>query len=136
MTQTNVHLLDLSDEILLIILKKLNNIDVLYSLLNIDNERLSILAQEKIFSNTLKFVSIDNISSIDHHKIDRFCIDILPRIHHNVKCFILEPVIMERILLAADYPNLTKLKLFNFEQKVALNYFTSKKNNRRMMLNS
>jgi hypothetical protein len=43
---------------------------------------------------------------------------------------------MERILLAADYPNLTKLKLFNFEQKVALNYFTSKKNNRRMMLNS
>ncbi|CAF3091368.1 unnamed protein product [Rotaria sp. Silwood2] len=32
---------------------------------------------------------------------------------------------MERILLAADYPNLTKLKLFNFEQKIALNYFTN-----------
>ncbi|CAF4341517.1 unnamed protein product [Rotaria sp. Silwood2] len=125
MNQLNVHLLHLPDEILLIILKKLNNIDVLYSLLNIDNERLSILAQEKIFSNTLKFVSIDNISSIDHHKIDRFYIDILPRIHHNVKCFILEPVLMECILLAADYPNLTELKLFNFEQKIALNYFTN-----------
>jgi len=136
MNQSNVHLLDLPDEILLNILKKLNNIDVLYSLLNIDNERLSILAEEKIFSNTLKFVSIDNISSIDDHKIDRFCIDILPRINHNVKYFILEPVSMERILLAADYPNLTKLKLLNFEQKIALPYFTSKKNNRRMISNS
>jgi hypothetical protein len=37
---------------------------------------------------------------------------------------------MESILLAADYGNLTELKLFNFTQEVALNYFTSKKNNR------
>jgi hypothetical protein len=128
MNQSNVHLLNLPDEILLIILKKLNNIDVLYSLLDIDNQRLNLLAQEEIFSNTLNFVSIDNISSIDHHKLDRFCLDILPRIHHNVRCFILEPVLMERILLAAHYPNLTKLKLFNFDQKICLSFFTSKHN--------
>ena len=121
MNRSNVHLLDLPDEILLIILKKLNNIDVLYSLLDINNGRLNILAQENTFTNILKFVSIDNISLID-----RFCIDILPRIHHNVKCFIFEPVFMERILLATDYPNLTELKIFHFQQKIALNYFTSK----------
>jgi hypothetical protein len=126
--------LDLSDEILLIILKKLNNIDVLYSLLNINNERLNILVQEKIFNNTLDFLSIDNTSSTDQRKLDRFCIDILPRIHDNVKCFNLEPVSMERILLAADYPNLTELKLFNFKQEIALSYFTSMQNSRRMML--
>ncbi|CAF3186995.1 unnamed protein product, partial [Rotaria sp. Silwood2] len=81
--------------------------------------------QEKIFSDTLNFVSIDNVSSIDRCKLDRFCIDILPRVQHNVKCFILEPVSMERILLAVQYPNLGELKLFNFNQEIALNYFTN-----------
>jgi len=123
MSQSNVHLLDLPDEILFIILKKLNNIDVLYSLLNINNQRLKILTQEKTFTNTLNFVSIDNMSSIDRCKIDRFCIDILLKIRHNVKCFILESVSMECILLAIDYPYLTELKLFNFEQNITLSYF-------------
>jgi len=121
MSRSNIHLLDLPNEVLFIILRKLNNIDVLYSLLDINNGRLDIVAQDKIFTNILNFVDIDNISLID-----RFCIDILPRIHHNVKYIILEPVFMERILLATVYPNLTELKLFNFEQQIALKYFTGK----------
>jgi hypothetical protein len=121
MHRSNVHLLDLPDEILLIILNKLNNIDVLNSLLDVNNGRLNILAQENTFTNILKFVSIDDISLIY-----RFCSYILPRIHHNVKCFILDPVLMERILLATDYPNLTELKIFHFKQEIALNHFTSK----------
>ncbi len=121
MSRSNVNLLDLPDEVLLIILRKLNNIDVLYSLLDINNGRLDILAQEKIFSNILNFVYIDNISLLD-----RFSTDILPRIRHNVKYFILEPVFMERILLTTVYPNLTELKLFNFDQQIALKYFTGK----------
>ncbi|CAF2157621.1 unnamed protein product [Rotaria magnacalcarata] len=121
MNPSNVHLLDLPNEILLIILRKLNNIDVLHSLLDINNGRLDIFAQEKTFTNVLNFVNTDNISLID-----RFCIYILPRIRHNIKYFILEPVFMERILLAAVYPNLTELKLFNFEQQIASKYFTGK----------
>ncbi len=131
MNRSDVHLLQLPDEILLIILKKLNNIDVLYSLLNINNERLRILAQEKTFSNILNFGSIDNNSSVDRFKLDRFRVDILPRIHDNVKYFILKPVLMERILLAAKYSNLTNLKLFDFKKEIALHYFISKYNNRR-----
>ncbi|CAF2140998.1 unnamed protein product [Rotaria magnacalcarata] len=119
MNPPDVHLLDLPNEILLIILRKLNNIDVLYSLLDINNGQLDILAQEKTFTNVLNFVHTDNISLID-----RFCIYILPRIHHNIKYFILEPVFMGRILLAAVYPNLTELKLFNFERQIASKYFT------------
>jgi hypothetical protein len=107
--------MNLPDEILLIILKKLKNIDALYSLWNINNERLNILTQEKTFSNTLDFLSIDNTSSTDQRKPDRFCID--------MKCFIFEPVSMERILLTVDYSNLTELKLFNFKQEIALAYF-------------
>jgi hypothetical protein len=121
MNRSNVHLLHLPDEILLKILKKLSNIDVLYSLLDINNGRLNILAQENTFTDILKFVSIN-----DNSIIDRFCSDILPRIHHNVRCFILCPVLMERILLATDYPNLTVLKIIHFQQEIALNYFTSK----------
>ncbi len=121
MNRSNVHLLDLPDEILVMILKKLNNVDVLYSLLDINNGRLNILAQENTFTNILKLVSIDNFSLID-----RFCIDILPRIHHNVKCFIFDSFCMKRFLLATHYPNLTELKLLHFEQDFALDYLTSK----------
>ncbi|CAM4843830.1 unnamed protein product [Rotaria magnacalcarata] len=121
MNQSNVHLLDLPNEVLLIILRKLNNIDVLYSLLDINNRRLDILAQDKIFTDVLNFVDIDNMSLID-----RFCIDILPRIHDNIKSIILEPVLMEPILLATVYPNLTELKLFNFKQQIVSKYFTGK----------
>ncbi|CAF2179596.1 unnamed protein product [Rotaria magnacalcarata] len=119
MSQSNVHLLDLPTEILLNILRKLNNIDVLYSLLDINNGRLDIFAHEKTFTNILNFVRTDNIALID-----RFWIYILPRINHNIKYFILEPVVMERILLATVYPNLTELELFNFEQQIASKYFT------------
>ncbi|CAF3654362.1 unnamed protein product [Rotaria socialis] len=119
MNRSNIHLLDLPNEILLIILRKLNNIDVLYSLVDINNGPLDILAQGKMFTNTLNFTYTDDISLID-----RYCINILPRINHNIKCFILEPVLLERILLAAVYPNLTEFKLFNFEQQIVSKYFT------------
>jgi hypothetical protein len=128
MSRSDVHLLDLPNEILLMILKKLNNIDVLYSLLNINNERLANLVEDETFSNILDFLSIDDSYSIDQEKFDRFCIDILPRIHHNVQCLALEAVSMKRILRVGDYPNLTKLKLFHFEQKIVLNYLTGMKN--------
>ena len=77
--------------------------------------------REKTFNNTLDFVSINNISLID-----RFSTDILPKINHNVICFILEPILMERILLVTVYPNLTELKLFNFDEQIVLKYFTGK----------
>ncbi|CAF4242203.1 unnamed protein product, partial [Rotaria magnacalcarata] len=62
MNRSHVHLLDLPNEVLLIILRKLNNIDVLYSLLDINNGRLDILAQEKTFTNILNFVNTDESS--------------------------------------------------------------------------
>ncbi|CAF1486555.1 unnamed protein product, partial [Rotaria sordida] len=127
MNLSNIGLLDLPYDILLIILKKLNNIDVLYSLLDVDNQRLDIIVQENTFTNTLNFVlttSTDDISPFTDSILDRFCINILPRIHHNIKSLILDSISMERILLAADYPNLTELKLFNFNGKIVSHYFT------------
>ncbi|CAF4998652.1 unnamed protein product, partial [Rotaria sp. Silwood1] len=50
--------------------------------------------------------SIHDMSSIFDRKFDRFCIEILLQIHHNMKCLIIDSVFMERILHVADYPNL------------------------------
>ncbi len=130
MNQHNVHLLDLPNEMLFLILKKLDNVDVLYSLLGVNNQRLEIVAQKQIFTNILNFVSISQstgeISSISGSILDRFLIDILPRIHKNVKSLILESVSMECILRAGNYPNLTKLKIFNFNKAIVSRYFMGK----------
>ncbi|CAF3358699.1 unnamed protein product [Rotaria sp. Silwood2] len=127
MNQHKVHLLDLPNEILFFILRKLCNIDVLYSLRDINNQRLEIIAQQQIFTNILNFVCIsqstDEISSISASILDRFCSSILPRIHINVKSLILESVSIERILRVANYPNLTKIKIFNFNKAIVSRYF-------------
>ena len=128
MNRSNAHLLDLPNEILLIILNKLDSMDVLYSLSGINNERLDILAQDKMFTNTLNFVwSLTNDSySVPVSILDRFCFDILPIIHQNVKYLILESSYIERILLAADYPYLSELKLYNFNEDIGSTYFKGK----------
>jgi hypothetical protein len=129
MHQSNVNLLDLPNEIFFIILKKLNNIDVLYLFFNIDNQRFDMISQEKTFTKSLNFVltsSHDDVSSIDDSIIDWFCISILPKINYNIKSLTLESKSMERILRAADYPNLTELKLYHVNSHIISQYFTSK----------
>jgi hypothetical protein len=130
MNEHHVHLCDLPNEILLLILKKLDNVHVLYSLLGINNQRLHTLVQQEIFSNILNFLPIlqstDDISSISCSILDRFCISILPRIHQNVKSLTLESDSIECILRAGNYPNLTKLKLFNFNKSIVSRYFMGK----------
>lgn len=119
----------LPTEILLIILKKIDNMDVLYSLFNLNNQGLDNIIQSNTFTNTLSFVLTtlnDDTISISDPILDRFCTKILPRIHYNVRTLILNSLSMERILLAGDYSNLTELKIFNFNVKIASHYFTSK----------
>ncbi|CAM2728774.1 unnamed protein product [Rotaria socialis] len=135
MNQCKINLLGLPTEILVIILKKLDNIDVLYSLFDVNTQRLNNIIQENTFTNTLNFVLPtlnDDILSISDRMLDRFCMNILPKIHHNVKSLILNSFFMERILLVADYPNLSELKLFKFNGQIASRYFTVKSSFRRI----
>jgi hypothetical protein len=128
MSLSNVDFSDLPIEILLNILKKLDNIGVLYSLFGVINERFDSLLQDNIFTNTLNLLtnSADDNPSFLDPMLDRFCIDILPKIHYNVRHLILQSMSMGRILLTGTFPNLTHLKVFNFGQHIALNYFTGK----------
>lgn len=130
MDEHGVNLLDLPAEILFIILKKLDNIDVLYSLLGVDSQRLDIVVQDRIFTTTLNFFSIsqstNGILSSDSI-FDRFSKSILPKIHRNIKSLILEFGSIECILRAAHYPNLEHLELFNFKKAILSRHFVGKK---------
>jgi hypothetical protein len=121
MNQPDIHLLDLPNEVLLIIFKKLDNIDVLYSLFGIQNRRIDTLIEYRIFFAILDF---KNISSIADSKLDRFCTSIFPQIHHCIKKLIFDIKFMKCILLAGDYPNLISLSLYGFEEETAARYLT------------
>ncbi|CAF3738425.1 unnamed protein product [Rotaria sordida] len=56
--------------------------------------------------------------------LDRFCLQILPKIHCNIKWLNLESSSMTRILLATNYPILYGLGLYNIDVETALSLFT------------
>ncbi len=113
-----VQLMDLPDKILMIILKKLDNVDVLYSLMNV-NTRLNQIVHDPIFTTKITLTQPDIL-------LDRFCSEILPKIHHKIKWLKLESASMERILLACDYPNLCQLDIFIIHKNPAI-HFSGKK---------
>jgi hypothetical protein len=126
MEHSVVQLLDLPDEMLIIILKKLSNLAVLYSLVGV-NSRLDRLACSNAYT---RFIRLVTIASTRHMLpspdpiLDRFCLHILPRIHHNVEWLTVEPSSIERILLAGDYPKLRGITLVEINQGDALRLFT------------
>jgi hypothetical protein len=124
MNRSNFHLFDLPNEMLFNILKKLDNVDILYSLFDINNERLDSITREEMFSNTLNLTSTVHGTTISDLILGRYCNCILPQIQCNVKCLIVEVASVERILLATPYPNLTELKICNFQCDSSLRYFT------------
>ncbi|CAF2546373.1 unnamed protein product [Rotaria sp. Silwood2] len=128
MVRTIVQLIDLSDELLLLIFKKICNVELLYSLIGI-NIRLDRIVSDSIFTRNLtllRHVSNDLIYPLVDTVVDRFCSQILPQIHHKINTLNLESLSMERILLAADYPNLHSLELYNVDEKIAERIFSSK----------
>ncbi|CAF0812677.1 unnamed protein product [Adineta steineri] len=111
----------LPNEILLLILKNLNNIHILYSIFSIDHQRLDSLSQENTFTNTFSFVLItsdDDIFLLPDYITSRFCKYILPKIDQNIQYLILDSLSMKNILQAGIYPNLAQLKIFNFNDKI------------------
>ncbi|UJR11114.1 hypothetical protein I4U23_015296 [Adineta vaga] len=106
---SDVQLTDLPDEILQMIFKKLTNIEVLYSLLDV-NKRLHSLANDSFFTEHLTFLV---------HSVN----EILPNIHSKIKWLNLEPLSMRDILSATDYPNLHGLTLLHIERETDLCLF-------------
>jgi hypothetical protein len=120
-----VQLMDLPNEILVIILKNLDNAHILYSLMDV-NTRLNQIIYDPIFTTKIALMSpTDDILTQPSIFFNRFCLQILPKIHHKIKWLKLESESMERILLSADYPNLSQLDILITQKKPVL-YFNGK----------
>jgi hypothetical protein len=121
---------DLPDEVLMIIFKKLNNLEVLYSLQGV-NRRLNKIVQDSTFTSRLTFVKWCSDNFIDVLRCDmrlsRFCLQILPKIHDKIRWLDLESSSMKNVLSAANYPNLYGLGLYNIDEDSARCVFTGKK---------
>jgi hypothetical protein len=110
-----VHLLDLPDEILLIIMKKLGAVDVLHSLLSV-NKRIDKMAKHFTHTKYLDFSTMlpnGHSRSASCDKLKRFCHHILPQTCQNLEELIVHQQWMYRILLACQYPNLRKISIIN-----------------------
>jgi hypothetical protein len=127
MISVNVSILDLSDEILLIIFKQLNNIDLLYSLVD-TNQKLDKVACDIHFTKDVNLTTIspnDISDSRLNAMVDRFYTHILRRIHNNVESLSVQASLLQRILRSNNYPNLHKLTLLNREMDMASHIFNS-----------
>ncbi|CAF4881718.1 unnamed protein product [Rotaria sp. Silwood1] len=125
MKHSSVELNDLPDEILMIILKKLYNVQVLYSLIGV-NKQLNTILHDPIFTSHLTLMrcfSDDSIDSLPDPILDRFCLQILHEIHYKIQWLNLESSSMKRILLATNYPTLFGLGLYDIEIETALSLF-------------
>ena len=123
-----IHLNDLPDEILLIIFKKLANAEVLYSLTGV-NKRFNKIVYDPIFTSSvtlLRRLFRDFISPLPWQILDRFCLQTLPEIHHNIKWLNIESSSIERVLLCTNYPNLSGLGLYNLDIGKTKQLFTGK----------
>jgi hypothetical protein len=128
MKHLRIQLTDIPDEILLLILTKLSNIEVLYSLIGV-NIRLDKIASDPIFTDHLSLLKRSSngvTKSLDGSLFDRLYSEILPTIRLKIKWLDLEPLSMERVLLTVDYPNLHVLSLFNIERDLAVRLFGGK----------
>lgn len=128
MTQSTVGLLDLPEEILLIIMSKISNVDVLHSLVG-DCEKLDRLARDLVHIRSIDFTqttSNDEIRPLSDKMLDRFCEHILPRIHHNIECITVQWSSVSRIFRSIDYPKLFKLILPELDMESVSEYFNGR----------
>jgi hypothetical protein len=122
---------DLPNEILLIIINKLNIGDVVYSFVDI-NKRFAQLILNPLYTRNLNMTNItmksfyDPTFSIDDRVLSRICENNLPQIHDQVNHLTVKQDSIERILIA-NYPQLYSLSLVNMKEKKLFQYLTGLK---------
>ncbi len=128
MEHSLIELGDLPDEILLILLKKLENIEVLNSLIGV-NKRFSTIGRDLTFTSHLSLMTCSSNNSIHHplpeSMLNRFCSQISPEIHDKIKWLDLESTSIQRIL-ATKYPNVNRLGLYGIDVEKAMSLFVGK----------
>ncbi|CAF0767868.1 unnamed protein product [Adineta steineri] len=122
------NIFNLPNEILFIIVKKLNISDVIYSLMDI-NERFVQLLFDPFYIQNLNLTLMTMKSfyqrtfSLHKQVLSNICRNILPKIHDQVKQLVIEQHSIERIL-THNYSQLYSLSLVNFEEEILFRYLT------------
>lgn len=122
------HLLNLPDEILLFILKKLDNVEVLSSLFDV-NMQLDEFLRDSVFTNHLTLLKMNYfngvVSLLTDEILDRFCLKILPKIREKIRSMTVETLSMGRIFLSGyNYPNLHQLNIYLMNKEIDIELFT------------
>ena len=123
------NIFDLPDEILFMIMNKLNIGDIIYSLVDV-NERFGQLVLDSVYIQNVDITLMTMNSFSDrtfsvHEKIcSRICKNILPKIHDEVKQLAIEQHSIERIL-TFNYSQLYSLSLVNFKEEILFQYLMS-----------
>jgi hypothetical protein len=106
---------------LLTIFTKLNMVDVLYSLVDV-NQRFDRLVLDSLHIHHLNFSTKrddTHNSSVDTHILDRICSKILPRINEKITKLTLEPLSVEPVLGTVHYLQLHSLSFVNFDPDIS-----------------
>jgi hypothetical protein len=125
--RNSLNLLDLPNEVLLIIVKQLNMVDVLYSLVDV-TERLDQLVLNRIYTRILDMTCVrmellpDRVYSTDSHVCERICKNVLSRINHQVNELIVDQPSIKRVLHTTDYPQLHSLSLIDLDERSFLDF--------------
>ncbi|CAF1503362.1 unnamed protein product [Rotaria sordida] len=127
MNNSIARIVDLPDEILVTIFKKLHSFDVLYSLVGV-NKKLDKVACDVTFTRSIDLTTI-SLDKADDSRInailDRFCMGILPRIQKKMECLAIQACFLQCVYHASDYLNLRSFTIVNLELKMAPNIFFS-----------
>ncbi|CAF1672233.1 unnamed protein product, partial [Adineta ricciae] len=122
-----MNILDLPNELLIIIFNKLNAVDSLYSLVDV-NERFDEIVLEALHiqcldtANMLKESSFDESAPVNQAILRKICEKILPRLHLQLNELVVDQNSLQHILFSNTYPQLSSLSLVNFQQKSLLRY--------------
>ncbi|CAF3926987.1 unnamed protein product [Rotaria sordida] len=121
-----LNIFDLPNEILFIIINKLNIVDVFYSLVDV-NERFAQLILDRLYIQNFDITVMtmnsfyDRTFSVHEQVLSRICENILPKIHDQIKKLAIEQHSIERIL-TFNYSQLYSLSLINFKEEILFQY--------------
>ncbi|CAF1321852.1 unnamed protein product [Adineta steineri] len=120
------NIFDLPNEILFIIINKLNTADVIYSLFDV-NERFVHLLFDPLYIQNLDITLMTMKSfyqrtfSVHEQVLSNICENILPKIYDQVRKLAVEQNSIERIL-TYNYSQLYSLSLVNFKEEILYQY--------------
>ncbi|CAM4906124.1 unnamed protein product [Rotaria socialis] len=122
----DINIFDLSDELLLYIFNKLHTIELLYSLVNV-NQRFDRLVLDPFYTHHLDLTVRPlryYTSPVKTQIFDRIRTQVLPRIHQKLNKITVDPLSMECILGTIYYSELNSLSLVNFQSETLLQHLT------------